>query len=296
MSEARLLLCTDMDRTIIPNGHQIEPPHARERFRRLCSQPAVTLIYVTGRHQALVKEAIDSYDLPLPDYVVSDVGTRIYQVGTQGWQAIPQWEEQIAKDWNGHSREQIERLLSHLSDGRALWLQEHDKQNTYKLSYYFPFTDDPESITIKMKERLQDEGIQASLVCSLDEPNEVGLLDVLPRHATKRHAIEFLQHRLGYSDQELIFAGDSGNDLPVLTSHIQSILVGNASEAIRDQAVRQAAEQGNAEALFLAGQSGTASESGFGNYADGVLEGVRYFRGDLIHFWEEKGEAHGRSG
>ena len=63
----RLLLCTDMDRTIIPNGHQPEHPDARERFRQLCSLPAVKLVYVTGRHLQLVEQAIADYNLPEPD-------------------------------------------------------------------------------------------------------------------------------------------------------------------------------------------------------------------------------------
>ena len=58
----RLLLCTDLDRTLIPNGTQPESPRARELFKRLVSHEEVTLVYVTGRHLA-------SSNRPLPTSV-----------------------------------------------------------------------------------------------------------------------------------------------------------------------------------------------------------------------------------
>lgn len=58
---------------------------------------------------------------------------------------------------------------------------------------------------------------------------------MLPRNATKLHGIEFLQQRLGYGHSEVIFAGDSGNDLPVLVSPIPSVLVANASAELKQQ-------------------------------------------------------------
>jgi hydroxymethylpyrimidine pyrophosphatase-like HAD family hydrolase len=75
MAEA-LLVCTDLDRTLLPNGPQAESPGARERFARLVAQPWVTLAYVSGRHRALVEQAICDYHLPLPDFVVHLPGRR----------------------------------------------------------------------------------------------------------------------------------------------------------------------------------------------------------------------------
>ena len=47
MSHSKLLLCTDLDRTLIPNGRQLEAPQARRRFTEFCESPEVTLVYVT---------------------------------------------------------------------------------------------------------------------------------------------------------------------------------------------------------------------------------------------------------
>jgi len=78
----QLLLCTDLDRTVLPNGPQPESDTARSRFAALAARPEVTLVYVTGRDQQLVRKAITNYCLPRPDYVISDVGTIIYTLPT----------------------------------------------------------------------------------------------------------------------------------------------------------------------------------------------------------------------
>ena len=71
----QLLLCTDLDRTVLPNGPQSESQGARTLFAALAARPEVTLAYVTGRDRHLVEQAIANYSLPHPDYVISDVGT-----------------------------------------------------------------------------------------------------------------------------------------------------------------------------------------------------------------------------
>jgi sucrose-6F-phosphate phosphohydrolase len=271
MSSRRLLLCTDLDRTLIPNGPQPEHPAARRLFKAFCQLPEVLLAYVSGRHQALVQQAIRDYALPLPNFAITDVGTRVYQVTAGRWQLLPGWEEEIAGAWRGHSREQLQAWLSPLTELR---LQEADKQNRFKLSYYLALDSDRQKVLLKVEKRLRQQGVNASLIWSVDEQEKTGLLDVLPQNATKFHALQFLQREFGYQGHEVIFAGDSGNDLPVLTSAIPSVLVANASDEIRQQAQQLAAQQGQTEALYLA--TADASPLG-GNYAAGILQGIRHF-------------------
>ena len=61
MSQAKVLLCTDMDRTIIPNGFQPEPADARKQFSDFCERDEVKLAYVTGRHVSLVPHALQAH-------------------------------------------------------------------------------------------------------------------------------------------------------------------------------------------------------------------------------------------
>ncbi len=77
---SNILLCCDLDRTILPNGPQEESPQARPLLRALATRPEVTLVYVSGRHKALLLDAIREYDTPQPDYAIGDVGTTIYEI------------------------------------------------------------------------------------------------------------------------------------------------------------------------------------------------------------------------
>ena len=271
MSEQKLLLCTDMDRTIIPNGLQPEHPDARKRFAAFCRLPEVVLAYVSGRHLALVQQAIKNYRLPKPDFILSDVGSKIYQFSDQQWQEISAWKQKIDKDWRGKSHQQIMQMFDDIVE---LQCQEVDKQNTHKLSYYLPLQVDHDNIMRQLQVRLKKEYINASLIWSVAEPKSTGLLDVLPKNATKLHAIDFLRQQQGYSLNELIFAGDSSNDLTVFSSEVPSVLVANAADDIRLAAQQLAEQQGQQQALYLADSAELGMD---GNYSAGVLEGVWHF-------------------
>lgn len=275
MMVSRILLCTDMDRTIIPNGRQTEHPDARRQFAELCSIPQIRLIYVTGRSLSLVEQAISEYKLPEPEYIISDVGTKIYEQKDGNWQEMQPWQELIARDWQGKTHDQLRQALSTVGE---LELQEQSKQNNFKLSYYMSVDADHKYILKGVADQLAELGVDTSLIHSLDEPEQVVLLDILPRNATKMHAIEFLQKHLDYKTREVVFAGDSGNDLQVLGSAIPSILVANAEADIKQQALELAEKNGHPESLYLAEEENFALG---GNYTAGVLQGVVYFAPEI---------------
>lgn len=278
MSE-RLFLCTDLDRTLLPNGPQPETLGARERFAHLAAHPQVAIAYVTGRHRALVEAAMTEYSLPLPNYVLADVGTTIYEVTGSGWRLWSEWEDEIAPDWAGMDRVAVQALFADLG---PLRLQEAAKQNTFKLSYYVPLDSDSDLLLKQMQVRLDTRSIRASLIWSVDEPARIGLLDVLPARATKYHAVQFVIQRKGFSPPEVVFAGDSGNDLPVLTSKLQAVLVANASSEIRQRAQQEARERGTEDRLYLA-RGGFCGMNG--NYAAGILEGVAHYHPRTARWW-----------
>ncbi len=265
------LLASDLDRTLLPNGIHSESAQARPRFRQLCEESDLVLVYISGRNKEMVQRAIYSYSLPQPDYVISDVGTSLYDLTSGSWKLRSDWHGQIAQDWNGYSHEQLCELFSSV---RELRLQEYSKQNTYKLSYYFSLQDDQERLDSRLTELLEQRQIAASLVWSIEEPAAIGLLDVLTRHADKYHALHYLRELLDLPVDSLLYAGDSGNDLPLLISSVPSVLVANALSSVRDKAREMACIAGHDEQLHLA-------RGGFldmnGNYSAGILEGVAHF-------------------
>ena len=267
----RLLLCTDLDRTLLPNGSAPESANARKNFRRLAQHPQVTLVYVTGRHQQLVEQAINKYKLPQPDYVIADVGSTIYEINGHSWHYQQQWERLIDHDWQGKNANELHSLLVNLN---GLKLQEESKQNTHKLSYYVALNHDHQKIISAMQSLLQQQSIKANLIWSVDQLANTGLLDVLPASAGKRQAIEFLMQQLKFDYSETVFAGDSGNDICVMSSQIQSVLVANADEDVRDAAIKQAQANHQQNTLYLA--QGNFMDMN-GNYSAGILEGVAHY-------------------
>ncbi|MEW8691840.1 MAG: HAD-IIB family hydrolase [Candidatus Thiodiazotropha endolucinida] len=273
----RLLICTDLDRTLIPNGPQPESEGARERFKQLCASETVLLAYVSGRDQSLVRDAIANYSLPQPDYVIGDVGTSLYHVDTpDDWSHQANWDEHISQDWQGRSHQDLKQLFA---DIPGLRLQEEAKQNRFKLSYYVSPDQAHQPILDEMDLRLQREKVAASLVWSVDETVNMGLLDVLPERATKYHAIDFLRESLGYTLNETVFSGDSGNDMEVLISPIPAVLVANAQPEVRQKAQQLVDEKGNGDSLYMAKGSFMAMN---GNYSAGILEGAAHYHPQLI--------------
>jgi sucrose-6F-phosphate phosphohydrolase len=273
----KILICSDLDRTLIPNGHQEESPCARSVFRQLAEDASIYLAYVTGRDRKLIRDAIDEFYLPVPDYAIGDVGTTLYRVIDGDWQLSDDWSAEIGQDWKGFS---WKKLAAFFENFEEIQLQEPEKQNRYKLSFYTNQNVDHQQVIKKIRVILAEKGILASIIWSVDEISADGLLDIIPARANKLHAIQFLMHLEKFPADRTVFAGDSGNDLDVLTSGLQSILVKNAMNEVRQEAIKTLSEKRLMDRLYLPKGNFCGMN---GNYAAGVIEG-------LVHYIPETGE------
>jgi len=273
----KLLICSDLDRTIIPNGYQEESTHCRPVLRRLAAHSAIYLAYVSGRDKKLILDAIEEYYLPVPDYAIGDVGTTLYRISNGDWKICDDWSDEIGKDWRGLSWEGLAEVFE---DMEKIRLQEPQKQNRHKLSFYVDQDVDHQQLIKTIRAVLAQKGVSANVIWSVDELGSSGLLDIIPARANKLHAIRFLLQQEQFSEDRVVFAGDSGNDLDVLTSGLQAILVKNAMDEVRNEAVETLAAKQMIKRLYL-------PEGNFwgmnGNYAAGLLEG-------LVHFIPETGK------
>lgn len=285
VNDSPILLCCDLDRTLIPNGAQPESPDALPRLRKLCTHPAIHLAMVSGRHIELVLEAIDQWNLPQPDYIIGDVGTTIYtrpelepsrgpadqDFMPDSWEMWPSWAAAIGPDWGGMTHNDITELFE---DIEAIKPQPIDRQGVFKASFFVDIDANHDILEAELVRRLWQLGINARLIWSVDEAADTGLLDVLPASASKLHAIEFLVQAKHYTLDRTVFAGDSGNDLEVLGSHIQSVLVANAPDDVRTRALALVAAADVPQTLYVA-KGGLFGMNG--NYAAGVLEGLAHY-------------------
>jgi hypothetical protein len=189
---------------------------------------------------------------------------------------MDQWSKEISPDWKGKSRSDIENHLNKLS---ALKLQEPEKQNSYKLSYYIDQNNDVDQLLRDVQSELESMNVNANTIYSIDDLTHVGLLDILPASANKYHAITFLMKQQGFSQENTVFAGDSGNDIAVLASDLKSVLVNNARNDVREEAIALSEEAGHADTLYLA--EGAWLDMN-GNYSAGVVEGVIHYFPDFM--------------
>jgi sucrose-6-phosphatase len=267
----KILICSDLDRTLIPNGYQEESAHARPVFRRLAEHSHIYLAYVSGRDRQLILDAIEEFYLPLPDYAIGNVGTTLYRITNDHWQLSEDWSDEIGKDWKELSWEGLAEFFEDMGDIR---LQEPEKQTRYKLSFYTDQNIDHQRLISDIRRILKQKHVRANIIWSVDETGTNGLLDILPPRANKLHAIEFLMQQEQFSEDRTVFAGDSGNDLDVLTSGLQAILVKNAMAEVRQEAVNKMSDKDMLNRLYL-------PEGNFwgmnGNYAAGVMEGLVHF-------------------
>lgn len=267
----KLLVCTDLDRTLLPNGPQPESPGARPAFAALADDPRVRIVYVTGRSIRLMEEAVAEYEVPFPDVLIADVGTTICHRRQGEWRRNQEWDELLGRDWH---RTNSSGLAVLLNPQTGLRIQEEDRLTRFKLSYYAEAEADKESLSRSITSIFAEQDIRASLIWSHDEVANQELLDILPASADKYQALQFLRQQMGYRLDEMQFSGDSGNDLEVLASEIPAVLVANARPEVAEKAEAMAAAAGNAAKLYLA----RGDRQGMnGCYSAGILEGIAHY-------------------
>ncbi len=267
---APILICTDLDRTLLPNGPQSESPGARPLLARIVGRPEVSFAFVSGRRLALHEEAIAEYNLPMPRFIVADVGATIWRRENDRWTEESTWHEKLAVAWENRTWREI---LPTVADISGLELQEEEAQSAHKLSFNVPVIQDRERILTEVHRRLDAAGIPAQLIWSVDETVPMGLLDVMAPGANKHAAVEHVIRISGVPRDRVLYAGDSGNDLPMLVSDLASVLVAE----FRQEAKKEAGAAGHAHRLHIAAGSLPGLN---GCYSAGILEG-------LVHFFPE---------
>ena len=258
------LLCTDLDRTLLPNGRASEPPRARQRLTERVRRDGLLLAFVTGRDERRVRRAVQEYALPAPDFVLADAGTEFLIANGTDWHADAVWQQDQRKAWHGHDAARVATLLDGLD---VLQAQEADRQRPFKRSYTVSLNRDSDALRAELTERLARGGLQAGLLFSHDPQSDEALLDVVPAMATKFGAVQRLAAYLGLGDEQVLYAGDSGNDLDALMSDLPGVLVGNAdadTQARVQVAIRHGAR---ADRVFQATSA----------YAGGILEGLDHY-------------------
>lgn len=263
MSITRTLLASDLDGTLIPlerDANRLR--EVEELVHAIESTPTLRLAYVTGRHLSLARDGIVEVGLPLPDWFVCDVGTSVYRRSGDRFELDPTYRAQMSAAFGGLSGEEVRTAVG---DVEGIELQEDEKQAEFKISYYTRGRHEP--FVPDVLARLEAAGAKVNLVSSFDPVSGRGLLDVLPAGVAKDYAVRYLHECSGVERDQLVYAGDSGNDRAAMLAGYRVIVVGNADSALKEDLVSESASRGLGAQIYFASHP----------YARGVLEGLRHF-------------------
>ncbi|MCG7922657.1 MAG: HAD family hydrolase [Candidatus Thiodiazotropha lotti] len=261
------ILATDLDRTLLPNGSWPVDENAIELFNEWTAKQGVLVVYVTGRNLDLTENAIREFGVRFPDILCGDVGTTIRHYKKNAWSMDLGWIEHVHRMSPRWDNVAIRGVLEKFSGLRE---QEVEHQNEFKQSYYVDHQNH-ESIMTEVEKMIGGK-FDEVLVYSFDSNNGNGLLDVLPASATKQTSLEYVA-KVYKAGKDVVFCGDSGNDVFPLTAGFLGVMVRNADEQLVKQ-VAQAKQDNDAIEIYH-------SKGNFkglnGYYVSGVLEGAYHY-------------------
>jgi sucrose-6F-phosphate phosphohydrolase len=262
------ILATDLDRTLLPNGSWPPDPGAIELFNELTQRHDVLVVYVTGRNLNLTENAIREFGIRYPDVLIGDVGTSIRKYEQDSWKSHSGWDTHVQQS---SPRWDADAVRSAVAGVDGLTEQESEHCGPFKQSYYVDH-DRSEAVLRAVDERVKGK-FDEVIVYSFDSQSGKGLLDFLPHSATKQTALEYIADELGAIKSDVVFCGDSGNDVFPLTAGFSGVLVRNADDQLV-ASVKQAADVHPELKLYFA-KGGFKGLSGF--YTSGVIEGAYHY-------------------
>jgi len=234
------LIIADIDNTLTGDDE------AMHRFfdRIVEADDHVGFGIATGRRYEDTIKLIDEANIPHPEVLITSVGTEIYY--GKNYTLDESWRKHIDFRWEP---EKVHQVLDSLE---GLFIQEDHEQSTYKISYRIDFTISP-SIS-QLKRTLRENGVRAKVVLSHGM-----FLDIIPSRAGSGLCIRHLAYKWNFPLEQILVAGDSGNDEEMLAGNTLGVVVGNYSEEL--EKLRKFPR------IYFAREK----------HAGGVLEGIEYY-------------------
>lgn len=262
------ILATDLDRTLLPNGSWKGDSEAINLFNELTEKQDVLVVYVTGRNLTLTENAINEFGVRYPNVLCGDVGTSIRKYENGEWKFDDGWTARVklsSPKWDAVAiRDAVARV-----DG--LREQESEHLNEFKQSYYVEH-DKNEQVLNKVNELIKGR-FDEVIIYSFDSQDGKGLLDFLPASATKQTALEYVAEEFGAAKEDVVFCGDSGNDIFPLTAGFCGVLVKNADDQLVNNVKTAMDKNPDLKAYFAKGDFKGLN----GYYTSGVIEGAYHY-------------------
>ncbi|MBW4644293.1 MAG: sucrose-phosphate phosphatase [Goleter apudmare HA4340-LM2] len=205
----KLLLVIELDNTLIVGDRAT----ATLNKSLAAIRHEIYLVYVTGRSYASSRQLLAPAQLLPPDYLITGVGSEIYQ---QGVTLDQNWANYISKDW---FRDEVWAVVSNFA---ALKPQPADEQTPGKISFCLDMTASLEVIQ-DLHDLLTFAGLRAQVIFSNGRD-----IDIIPKSSNKGKAVAYLQQLLQVESVATIVCGGSGNDISLFQLSSPGIIVANA--------------------------------------------------------------------
>ncbi len=206
------LLITDIDNTLVGNTDRLK--ELLELLEK--NRTHIGWGVATGRSLEMTLDIMTEQNIPMPDILICSVGTEIYY--GPDLRTDKGWQQHLKHQWKP---EQIKETLAKLD---FLHPQEAEGQRRYKISYLIE--DEPELLA-QVYHRLQKEKIRSEVIFSHGQ-----FLDILPYRASKGRAIRYIRYKWNIAQENIMVAGDSGNDEDMLRGRTCGVVVGNHSSEL----------------------------------------------------------------
>ena len=200
----------DIDNTLIGGKNESLP-----ELIRLLNECNAFLGFgiATGRTVDSGTAVLKEYGLPVPDVIISSVGSEIYY--GPGRHYGLGWDAHISNRWD---RSKIVELLKNFN---FLEYQQEATQRKFKISYNM--APDKDRLA-KIHHKLLNNKCRYNLIYSHQKH-----LDILPFRASKGKALRYLSYKWEIPLSNFLVCGDSGNDEEMLRGEPRAVVVGNYS-------------------------------------------------------------------
>lgn len=214
LTEVKKMLITDIDNTLAGDKKSL-----RKLLHRL-KENAKNLAWgvATGRSLEMTIDIMTEQLIPIPDVLICSVGTEIYY--GPNLRIDRGWQQHLSKNWKP------DHIRDVLGQFQFLELQGPEGQRSLKISYYL---EDDQDLLARIHQKLYQDKLHCQIIYSHGQ-----FLDILPYRASKGRAIKYLQYKWGISPQNVMVAGDSGNDEDMLRGRSCGLVVANHSPELEE--------------------------------------------------------------
>ena len=234
-------LVTDIDQNLLGNQASLNEFVRVLQDNRKCT----TFGIATGRRLDSALKVLKHYHIPLPDFLITSLGTEIYY--NPGLTRDDAWLNHIDHMWRRRA------VLNVLKELPGLKLQPKTEQSKYKISYYYDAAIAPEINEIIHLLNQQEQSVNVVLAFGQ-------YLDIVPVRASKGFALRWFAEMWGIPLDNILAAGGSGADEDMMRGNALSVVVANRHH-------EELSELVNSEDIYFADEP----------FAAGILQAIEHY-------------------